>query len=118
MQKSLFFLLLLAACSDSTTPTPTDGGTSAGGNKVRVVSNSFEPKTLTVKAGTTVEWEWESGIHNVVSGKGCAPDNKFRSGDPVAKPKTFSFKFDTAGTFDYYCDPHCSGGMTGTIIVQ
>jgi hypothetical protein len=58
---------------------------------VRVISNSFDPPTLTVKAGTTVEWTWESGIHNVVSGTNCTPDSKFSSGAAVSPPKSFTF---------------------------
>lgn len=27
-------------------------------------------------------------------------------------------KFDVAGTYGYYCEPHQGAGMTGKIIVQ
>jgi plastocyanin len=27
-------------------------------------------------------------------------------------------KFDTPGTYGYYCEPHQGAGMQGTIIVQ
>ena len=32
--------------------------------------------------------------------------------------ETFEVRFDQVGTFPYYCNPHRSLGMTGTIIVQ
>ena len=31
---------------------------------------------------------------------------------------TFVMKFDTAGDYSYYCEPHQGAGMQGTIIVQ
>jgi hypothetical protein len=31
---------------------------------------------------------------------------------------TYEYTFDTEGTFDYFCIPHESAGMTGTVSVQ
>jgi plastocyanin len=72
---------------------------------------------VTIKAGQSVKWVWVSGTHDVVSGSSCSPDGKFKSGSPTSGT-TFTQKFDTAGTFDYFCTPHCSAGMTGQVIVQ
>lgn len=87
------------------------------GPTVTVKSNTFEPSTITIKVGQTVTWEWESGVHNVVSGTSCTPDGKFTSGSPVSGA-TYDHRFDEAGTFDYFCEPHCSQGMVGKVIVQ
>ena len=35
-----------------------------------------------------------------------------------APGESFSVKFDTAGTYGYYCEPHQGAGMAGKIIVQ
>jgi plastocyanin len=107
-------LLVVAACSS------TEDGTSSGAasaNTVTLRGTTFEPATITIKVGQTVTWKWASGTHDVKSGATCAPDGKFSSGDPVAGA-TFEQKFDTAGTFDYFCSVHCAEGMTGKVIVQ
>lgn len=113
----------LTGCSSETTTsspgTPTDGG--GGGTTtttVTISSNQFSPATVTIKAGETVKWTWSGGTHNVVSGTSCTSDNKFTSGAPASAPNTFEHKFDTAGTYDYFCQPHCSAGMKGQVIVQ
>lgn len=106
-------LVVLAACSS------TEDGTSstASANTVTLRATSFEPATITVKVGETVTWKWATGTHDVKSGTTCAPNGKFSSGDPVAGA-TFEQKFDTAGTFDYFCSVHCGSGMVGKVIVQ
>lgn len=112
-------LALLPACSDDETSTPTtsSGGTSTAAATVSVTgSNTFEPATVTVKVGQTVRWNWTGGSHDVISGTSCSPDGKFSSG-PVQTSGSFEHQFDAAGTFDYYCTPHCDMGMVGKVIV-
>lgn len=85
---------------------------------VKVTSNQFEPAEVTVKVGQTVRWTWAGGTHNVVSGPDCTTeDGLFKSGAPQGGG-TFDKKFETAGTFPYYCQPHCSMGMKGQVIVE
>lgn len=31
---------------------------------------------------------------------------------------TYDKKFDTPGTYNYYCEPHAGGGMKATLIVE
>jgi plastocyanin len=85
---------------------------------VSVVNFNFNPATLTISAGTTVTWTWAPGAiqHNIVP-VGSQPA---RSGDPANAPHTYQFKFDTPGTYTYFCEVHGSpsGGMRGTITVQ
>jgi plastocyanin len=107
----------LLGCSSDTTP----AGTADAGGAAATVSlkdNLFSPATVTIKSGQTVRWTWVNGAHDVVSGPNCAGDGKFKSGPVAGAPNTFDFKFDTAGTFEYFCTPHCQMGMKGTIIVQ
>jgi len=103
------------------TPTPPVGGTrtvnvgQGGTNFVDQVSGN---STSTITVGTTVNWVWVGGFHNVSSGAcpPCTPAGQFRSGDPEAGGN-FSFTFNTAGTFPYYCEVH-DQAMTGTVIVN
>jgi glucose/arabinose dehydrogenase/plastocyanin/Cu/Zn superoxide dismutase len=88
---------------------------------VAMVGFAFSPKTVTIQAGDTVRWTNQdpfphtstSGPNNGVS---CTPDGKWNS-PSLTQGQTFSFQFTEAGTFPYYCIPHCPS-MNGTIIVQ
>lgn len=122
----------VAACSSTTAPTPsgTSGGTSgatgdsgaAAANAVTVggTSNAFSPSTLSIKVGETVTWTWAGGAHTVTSGAGCTSDGMYGTdGIQSAVGSTFTHTFTTAGTFEYFCEPHCaSAGMKGTIVVK
>jgi plastocyanin len=114
-------LVLVPGCSSDDTPGTSSSGSSGATSAATVTlsPNKFEPQTVTIKVGQSVTWKWNGGTHNVTGGTNCTPDtsaNKFRSGDPQSGG-TFDKKFDTAGTFDYFCEPHCSVGMTGKVIV-
>ncbi len=88
--------------------------------------NTFAPNPVAINVGDTVRWTFASIGHNVISGSSCQADTKFCSpGDtncadaPTPGPgATYSHTFNTAGSFPYFCSPHCFNGMTGTIIVQ
>ena len=68
---------------------------------VGINSSSFEPASVTIKAGETLGWQNASDRdHQIV-----ADDKQFKSG--TIKPgKTWSFTFQTAGTFRYHCALH------------
>jgi plastocyanin len=109
------------------------GGDDGGGNDDPYTvtvgpggGTSFSPATLTVPVGTTVTFRFSSGGHNVVSGDACTADGVFCSSDDTgcdsaptnASGTTYMHTFTEAGTFPYFCAPHCVQGMTGTIVVQ
>ena len=89
---------------------------------VGIVDLSFQPATITVDAGDTVTWTVTKAIgqqHSVTSGKpGDADAGKvFDSGITLQNNgDTYQFKFDTPGTYDYYCQVHPTV-MTGVIQV-
>lgn len=81
---------------------------------VRIVanagSNSFSPNPVEVKVGETVTWiNDDSGRHTVTS-----KDGVFDSG-MMGKAQSFSFTFDKAGEYPYFCEPHPN--MVGTVVV-
>ena len=78
----------------------------------------FVPATVTIKPGQTVNWVWAGSGHSVTSGNSetCTADGMFDS-KVLATGATFSQTFPTAGTFNYFCTPHCSFGMKGSVIV-
>ncbi len=119
MKKLMLFgsaLLLLAAlivtgCGGSTTtPTPTQTPVS-GQASVNIQGLAFIPQTLRITGGTTVTWtNNDSTPHTVSSNSGV-----FESGN-MATGAIFSYTFNQAGFFDYYCKIHPS--MTARIIVE
>ena len=99
-------LLLSAASSGSSakTPQPTTA-------EVKVDNFSFGPATVTVAVGTTVTWTNRDDIpHTVVS-----TDKVFKS-KVLDTDEKFSFTFDKAGTYPYFCSIHPK--MTGSVVVQ
>jgi plastocyanin len=76
----------------------------------------FIPSSITIAPGDTIEWVWGGGIHTATSGSSCTPDGLFDLPLDGTAP-TVSYTFNTAGTYDYYCIPHCVLGMTGVINV-
>lgn len=72
---------------------------------------SFDPPVVNINVGDTVVWTGlEGGYHNV-----AAEDGSFRS---PAGADTYSRTFNSAGSFDYVCEPHIVYGMTGTVNVS
>lgn len=84
----------------------------------------FEPAKVTVCKGDTVQWiNNKAGPHNVVFDEDNIPSGvdqeKISMDDQLGEPgDTFEMKFDTAGTYGYYCEPHRGAGMQATLIVQ
>lgn len=89
----------------------TGGSTQPGANEVWMQNLAFNPSSITVSVGTTITWtNKDSFTHNVTSST-----QAFSSGS-MSPGATFSFKFNTAGTYNYTCTIH--PGMNGTVIVQ
>jgi len=96
--------------------TPAGGQQPQSGVQVVMSNNSFQPAQITVPAGTTVTWiNQDSTSHTVTAGTRGNPSGLFDSGE-VASGGTFSFTFDTPGTYDYFCSVH--NGMDGQVVVQ
>lgn len=109
--KTAFFsalcLMTLTRCSRDAGPAD---------DEVWIEGYAFTPAIRTIATGTTITWtNRDSYAHTVTSGTPGAPDSIFDSGN-LGHNATFSFTFDSAGTYNYYCRYHT--GMTGTITVQ
>jgi plastocyanin len=81
-------------------------------NTVTIQNFAFSPASITVKKGTSVTWtNKDSTTHTVTeTDSQTGPD----SGD-LASGKSYSFTFNTVGTFQYHCSIHTD--MTGTVTV-
>jgi plastocyanin len=116
--------LVLSACSS---PEP--------GAVEMVQGQRFDPANITIKAGGTVTWVNESDEAHTVTAYGDEiPEDApyFASGDAsneteardslseglLESGETFEVTLDRPGTYEYYCIPHESSGMKGTIVVE
>jgi plastocyanin len=94
----------------------------AQGGAVSIVGLAFQPSTITVAVGDTVTWTTTESIgaqHTVTSGKPGGSDvgKEFDSGFGLQNNgDSYKFTFQTAGTYDYFCQVHPSQ-MTGQVIV-
>jgi len=84
----------------------------------------FVPDELTICKGDSVTWvNNKGGPHNVVFDEDAIPSGVKQEaismddqlGDEGA---TFTKKFDTAGSYAYYCEPHRGAGMNAALTVE
>ena len=77
---------------------------------------------VTIKAGESVEWTNNAGFpHNIVFDEDNVPEGvnveKLSREDYLNAPgETYKLKFEKAGEYGYYCEPHQGAGMKGKII--
>lgn len=107
-------LLLLAAPAFAATHT------------VEVGDSGYIPSTLTVTEGDTVHFVWTGDSHNVVSGVPLTPDGAFES-ELKNRGYEYDVTFDrdllnahpmVGNVYNFYCVPHWSMGMVGSITVN
>lgn len=106
---TLALLPFLAACG-SDSPTEIDDGVVV----IELRDQSFSQSQVTIEPGTTVRWVNQGDIFHTVTPDGndeWARTTFDNAGD------TFEHTFETEGEFPYFCEPHQSLGMVGTIRV-
>jgi plastocyanin len=126
------FVLKCLPSTACATAAPTTTTTTLPGGAMRTVTVgpggafSFNPQSVTIRVGETVRWRWDSNGHNVVSGSGgsadgrfCSPNDQGCGSAPLSNAgATYEHTFTEGGTFPYFCEPHASFGMTGSVIVE
>ena len=77
---------------------------------------AFEPSTVNISAGDTVKFvNNKLAPHNAVFDGNedlSHPDLAFAPGE------SWERTFSSAGTFDFYCEPHRGAGMVGKVVVN
>lgn len=71
----------------------------------------YEPSTINVTVGSTVTWVNQGTTAVTVT----SPDGLFDS-DSLAAGASFSYTFDTPGTYRYFCVPYPH--MKGVVVVS
>ncbi|HEV8387193.1 MAG TPA: plastocyanin/azurin family copper-binding protein [Nitrososphaera sp.] len=87
--------------------------------EVSMTGSTFTPETLKVRPGATVAWTSEDTMpHTITSGTSKADMNSLFDSDilaPTSAGKRWEHRFDTKGTFDYFCKIHPA--MAGRVVV-
>ena|SRR5215469_11258506 len=102
------------------TPTPAPATIPLGATIVRMVEKTpghytFDPATITIKAGSAVVWiNTSDGKHTVTSDPG-APSS-FNTPNIVTQNQIYVLMFTTPGTYHYHCTIH-PATMKATITV-
>jgi len=83
----------------------------------------FVPAKISICKGDSVKWtNNKGGPHNVVFDEENIPSGvdqeKISMDDQLGEEgDTFTMKFDTAGEYGYYCEPHRGAGMNALLVV-
>lgn len=80
-------------------------------------NNYFDPVGLAIEPGTTVRFGIDNGSHSATAYEDRIPSGTAPFDSGTISQGEFEYTFDTPGTYDYYCIPHKSMGMTGRIVV-
>lgn len=101
--------------NDPTAPSSSSAASQVRSGEVVVeISNlGLSPAAVTVKRGTTVTWKNRDNQRHAILGNQNVPD-KIDSG-LLANNESYSYTFNTVGTFAYYCAQHPN--MKGSVTV-
>lgn len=80
---------------------------------VRLSASSFQPSTVTVKAGSTIVWINGQAILHTVTPDG---HSQWTRVETSATGEILRATLNTPGDYEYHCEIHA--GMTGEIVVQ
>ena len=114
---SVSIATMLAGCGGS------DGGEEETGDTEMLVgadgNNRFEPEELEIDSGTTVEFVWDSGGHNLQVWDQPDESEWSRSMEIHDEGDVETHTFDIEGEYEVYCSHHGgpSGDMHATILV-
>ncbi|MCW2923963.1 MAG: blue (type 1) copper domain protein [Thermoleophilia bacterium] len=112
---------------DTTATTADDSGSSdssSGGQTLTVTNDGnnlkFKETELTAKAGkVTIEFKNSSSIQHNIGIKDADGKKMGDEGELVGADETSTTTADLkAGTYEFYCSPHESSGMKGTLTVS
>ena len=109
--KQFFFIVILIVVFGSCKKTEIGN---PGPNEVWLEYKAFNPTQIQVDSGSTITFtNKDNADHSVTANSGLFNSGKIKSGN------TFTFTFNTKGTYYYYCNYHSSNSSEqGAIIVK
>ena len=103
-------MVMVAGCTSSSNPTPGPVTSNTSQNNVSIQNYAFSPSALTIQKGANVTWKNDDSVqHTVVSDSPAFSSPLLNTGD------TYTFQFNSTGTYPYHCSIHTY--MKGTITV-
>ncbi|HVE97718.1 MAG TPA: plastocyanin/azurin family copper-binding protein [Mycobacteriales bacterium] len=106
------------AASPSAAPSKASEAPAAPGEVIATGENKFEPAEIKVKVGDKVTWKNAGGFHTVTGGEESVdPASPIGDKSLADATSTHEVTFDKPGTYPYFCQPHVSIGMKGTVVV-
>jgi plastocyanin len=94
----------------TTSPTSTTTADETKTVSVSIVNFRFESASVTINVGDTIRWTVDSGTHTSTSATGVWNSGSKPTGEG------FSFTFNEAGNYSYFCSIHPR--MQATITVE
>ncbi|MGE5625764.1 MAG: plastocyanin/azurin family copper-binding protein [Bacillota bacterium] len=111
MRKILSLMILTAVMGALVAGAVRAADAPAKGPEIGILNYKFDPDTVTVTAGTTVTWVNKDDVPHTIA----SSDKRFTSSGGLDKGDSYSYTFNTPGTFAYYCSIHPF--MTAKIVV-
>jgi amicyanin len=99
--------------TSSTSTKPSDNSQATQANSVEIKDYAYVPGKIQIKKGTTVTWTNRDSVRHDVSPDKSGAD--FKGSDLLAQGESYTFTFNTIGTYTYHCSPHPY--MKGTVEV-
>ena len=81
-----------------------------GVTKVTIQNFAYQPANIQVRVGTTITWTNQDNVPHSITFK-----NGMKDSGLLAYRQSFSYTFNTPGTYQYYCTVHPY--MVGTVTV-
>lgn len=103
----------LSACSEHTDAAGPGGN--GPGVEVELTNFAFSPAEVTVEPGTRIRWVNGTASFHTVTPDGHEAWTEWQTG---GTGESVEVVLNAPGTYEYYCAPHRSLGMTGRIVVQ
>lgn len=111
------------------------GGEDGSPRTIEMNEMSFIPSSTSVTAGSKVRWKNTTDVkHTVTAYEKKIPEDAayFASGEfdseqtarnnltegLIAPGETYKYTFEVTGAYEYFCIPHESSGMVGTVRVK
>ncbi len=86
------------------------GTPASSGTQITIQNFAYQPATLQVRVGTTLTWTNQDNVVHSVTFK-----NGMKDSGLLSRGQSFSYTFNTPGTYQYYCTVHPY--MVATVIV-
>lgn len=94
-------------------PTQASDQVQSGTVEMDIAGSAYQKSDITIKKGATVVWTNQDSIQHDVT-----PDEEspaFEGSELLNNGQSYSFTFNTVGTYTYHCTPHPF--MTGKVTV-